>query len=115
LVAVIDSYDDATQLCHMRFGHAGEKSMQTLAKQGLLKGAKICKLEFSERCVLGKKTKMKFGTAIHRTKRILTMCIHMFGVPLRMHLLKGNTILSPLQMITLGGIGCTPCRIKAKS
>ena len=55
----------------MRLGHAGEKSMQALAKQGLLKGAKTCKLEFCEHCVLGKKSKVKFGTAIHRTKRIL--------------------------------------------
>jgi len=55
----------------MRLGHAGEKSMQTLAKQGLLKGTKTCKLKFYEHCVLGKNTKVKFGTAIHYTKRIL--------------------------------------------
>ena len=54
----------------MRLGHAGEKSMQTLTKQGLLKDAKTCKLEFCEHCVLGKKSKVKFGTAIHRTKGI---------------------------------------------
>jgi len=29
----------------------------------------------------------------------------MFGVPLRMHLLEENTILSPLWMITLCGMG----------
>jgi len=45
--------------------------MQALAKQSLLKGTKTCKLEFYEHCVLGKKTKVKFGTVIHRTKRIL--------------------------------------------
>ena len=55
----------------MRLGHTGEKSMQVLAKQGLLKGAKTCKLKFCQHCVLGKKTKLKFGTAIHRTKGIL--------------------------------------------
>jgi len=55
----------------MRFGHAGEKSMQALAKQGILKGAKTCKLEFCEHYVLGKKIKVKFGTAINRTREIL--------------------------------------------
>ena len=35
-----DSDDDSTRLWHMRLGHTGEKSLQTLAKQGLLKGAK---------------------------------------------------------------------------
>ncbi|CAL8989939.1 unnamed protein product, partial [Prunus brigantina] len=42
-----------------------------LVKQGLLKGAKACKLEFCEHCVLGKQTRVKFGTAIHHTKGIL--------------------------------------------
>ena len=55
----------------MRLDHTGEKSMQALAKQGLLKGAMTCKLEFCEHCVLGEKTNVKFGTTIHRTKRIL--------------------------------------------
>ena len=50
----------------MRLGHAGEKSMEALAKQCLLKGAKACELEFCEHCVLGKKIKVKFSTAIHR-------------------------------------------------
>ena len=36
-----------------------------------MNGAKTCKLEFYEHCVLGKKTMVKFGTAIHRTKVIL--------------------------------------------
>ena len=44
---------EAMKLCHMRLGHAGEKSLQILAKQGLLKGMKACKLEFCEHCVLG--------------------------------------------------------------
>ena len=62
---------EATQLWHMRLGHAGEKSLQTLAKQGLLKGTKTCKLEFCEHCVLGKQRRVKFGTGIHNTKGIL--------------------------------------------
>jgi len=32
----------------------------------------------------------------------LIICIQMFGVPLRMHLLEENIILFPLWMITLG-------------
>jgi len=55
----------------MRFGHTGEKSLQALTKQGLLKGVRTCKLEFCEYCVIGKKTKVIFGTATHCTKGIL--------------------------------------------
>ena len=55
----------------MRLGHVGEKSLQILTKQGLLKGTKACKLEFCEHCVLGKQRRVKFGTAIHNTKDIL--------------------------------------------
>ena len=71
--AVSETTDDAdtTRLWHMRLGHAGEKAMQGLVKQGLLKGAKTCKLEFCEHCVLGKQTRVKFGTAIHQTKGVL--------------------------------------------
>ncbi|BBH01937.1 hypothetical protein Prudu_012349, partial [Prunus dulcis] len=66
-----DAIADTTRLWHMRLGHAGEKALQGLVKQGLLKGAKACKLEFCEHCVLGKQTRVKFGTAIHHTKGIL--------------------------------------------
>ena len=45
LAASMDSDDDVTKLWHMRLGHSGEKFMQDLAKQGLLKGAKTYKLE----------------------------------------------------------------------
>ncbi|KAM2859524.1 hypothetical protein COP2_024947 [Malus domestica] len=62
---------DTTRLWHMHLGHAGEKALQGLVKQSLLKGAKACKLEFCEHCVLGKQTRVKFGTAIHHTKGIL--------------------------------------------
>ena len=71
LAASVGSDDDATRLWHMRLGHTGEKSLQALTKQGLLKGAKTCKMDFCEHCVLGKKTKVKLGTAIHRTEGIL--------------------------------------------
>ena len=68
MTASVDSDDDATKLWHMRLGHAREKFMQTLAKQDLLNGVKTNKLEFCEHCVLSKKTKVMFGTVIHRTK-----------------------------------------------
>jgi len=38
LATAVGSDEDATRLWHMRLGHAGENSMQALAKQGLLKG-----------------------------------------------------------------------------
>ena len=75
-------------LWHMKLGYVGEKFMQALSKQGLMKSAKTCKLKFCEHYVFGKKTKVKFGTAVHRTKEFLITCIRMFGVPLRMHLLE---------------------------
>ena len=56
---------------HMRLGHTGEKSLQALAKQGLLKSGRTYKLEFCEHCVIRKKIKVKFGTATHFIEGIL--------------------------------------------
>ena len=70
-VSEADKVAEMSRLWHMRLGHAGEKSLQTLAMQGLLKGAKTCKLDFCEQCVLGKQNRVKFGTAIHNTEGIL--------------------------------------------
>ena len=61
-----DSNDDSIRLWHMRLGHTGEKHLQAL-----LKGARTCKLEFCEYCVIKKKTKVKFGTSTYYTERIL--------------------------------------------
>ncbi|XP_019057165.1 PREDICTED: uncharacterized protein LOC109116374, partial [Tarenaya hassleriana] len=66
-----DKDSEVTRLWHMRLGHPGEKALQNLVKQGVLKGARLCKLEFCEHCVLGKQSKVKFGTAIHNTEGIL--------------------------------------------
>ncbi|KAG8474501.1 hypothetical protein CXB51_031160 [Gossypium anomalum] len=71
IASVKDADSEATRLWHMRLGHAGEKALQNLAKQGLLKGANSYKLEFYEHCVLGKQTRVKFSLAIHNTKGIL--------------------------------------------
>ena len=54
----------------MMLGDTGEKSLQALVKQDLLESAKTFKLNFCEHCVIGKKTKVKFGNAIHCTKGI---------------------------------------------
>ena len=70
-VSEVDKVAEMSRLWHMRLGHAGEKSLQTLAMQGLLKGAKTCKLDFCEQCVLGKQKRVKFGTVIHNTEGIL--------------------------------------------
>ena len=70
-VSEADKVAEMSRLWHMRLGHAGEKSLQTLAMQGLLKGVKTCKLDFCEQCVLGKQKRVKFGTAIHNTEGIL--------------------------------------------
>ena len=66
-----NSDNDCTQLWHMMLGHTGEKSLQALIKQDLLKGASIYKLKFCEHCVIGKKTKVRFGAAAHCIKVIL--------------------------------------------
>jgi len=39
----------------MMLGYIGEKSLRALTKQGLLKGARTCKLEFCEYCIIEKK------------------------------------------------------------
>ena len=65
-----DSDNDSTRLWHMRLEHTNEKSLQALAKQGLLKGAKTCKLDFCEYCVIEKKTNVKFGIGTNYTEGI---------------------------------------------
>jgi len=55
LAASVNSDNYTTKFWHMRLGHVGEMSMQALTKQGLLKGAKTCKLEFCEQYALRRK------------------------------------------------------------
>jgi len=68
--------DDSTRLWHSRVGHVGLNSLQALVMQGLLKRAKTYNLESCEHCVLGKKTKVKFDTVIHRMEGVLDF-VHM--------------------------------------
>jgi len=67
----VGSDDDCTRLWHMKREHTGEKSLQGLTNQDLLKGAKTCKLNFCDHCVIVKKTKVKFSTEIHCTEGII--------------------------------------------
>ena len=67
---------NSTRQWYMRLGHIGEKNLQVLKKKWLLKDAKTCKLEFCEHCVIGNKTKVKFGTTIHHIEEILDY-VHM--------------------------------------
>ncbi|KAH9669160.1 Integrase catalytic domain-containing protein [Citrus sinensis] len=68
---VAEAHSDTTKLWHVRLGYAGEKSLQTLMRHKLLKGTKTYKLNFCEYCVVGKKIRVKFGTANHDTREIL--------------------------------------------
>ncbi|KAH9751443.1 hypothetical protein KPL71_014298 [Citrus sinensis] len=68
---VAETHSDTTELWHVQLGHAREKSLQTLMRHELLKGTKTCKLNFCEHCVVGKKSRVKFGTANHDTREIL--------------------------------------------
>ena len=68
---VVEMHSDTTELWHVRLGYAEEKSLQTLTRHRLLKGTKTCKLNFYEHCVVGKKTRVKFGMANHDIREIL--------------------------------------------
>ena len=108
VTASTDSDEDSTRLWHMRLGHTGEKSLQALARQGLLKGAGTCKLEFCEHYVIGKNTKVKFGTASHCTKRILNYVHTDVWGPIKTASIGGTTTLCLLLMIILGVVGYIP-------
>ena len=64
-------------------------SLQALAIQGLLEGALTCNLKSCEHCALGKETKVKFDTVIHRTKGLLNL-VHM-------------DVWGPIKIASLGG------------
>ncbi|GJT94101.1 BTB/POZ domain-containing protein NPY2 [Tanacetum coccineum] len=63
-----DRNSKAAKLWHIRLGHAGEKSLYLLIKQGLLKGLSSFKLDLYENCINKKTTMVKFGTTIHKTQ-----------------------------------------------
>jgi len=103
----IRSNDDCTRLRYLRLRHTGEKSLQTLTKQGLLKSNKTYKLELCEHCVICKKTKVKFSTAIYYTEGILG-CVHtVVWEPTKTASIKSNNYFF-LLMISLGDVGYIP-------
>ncbi|PWA94422.1 Retrovirus-related Pol polyprotein from transposon TNT 1-94 [Artemisia annua] len=63
-----DRNSEAMELWHMCLGHAGEKSLNLIIKQGLLKGVSSCKLDLCEHWINGKTTRVKFRTTIHKTQ-----------------------------------------------
>jgi hypothetical protein len=67
----VESDLDCIVLWHMWLGHMNERGMLELHKINLLKGVKTCKLDFCKFCVLGKKNRVQFKTAAHKTKGIL--------------------------------------------
>ena len=86
----IDSDNDSTRLWHMRLGHTGKKSLQALAKQGLLKGVRTYKLKFCEHCIIRKKTKVKFGTSTHCTEEVLDYVHTNIWGPTKTTFIRGN-------------------------
>ncbi|GJX90903.1 retrovirus-related pol polyprotein from transposon TNT 1-94 [Tanacetum coccineum] len=85
-----DRNSEAVKLWHMRLGHAGEKSLNLLIKQGLLKGLSSCKLDLCEHCINGKTTRVKFGAAIHKTQGILDYVYSDVWGPLKTRSLGGR-------------------------
>jgi hypothetical protein len=62
---------DNNKLWQMKLGHAGEKALQGLAKEGLLDSYTTDKFGFCEHFIFGKQTRVKFGTSVHNTKGTL--------------------------------------------
>jgi hypothetical protein len=50
--------------------HLEKRGMLELHKINLLKGVKICKLDFCKFCVMGKQNLVQFNTATHKTEGI---------------------------------------------
>ena len=82
--------EDTTRLWHMRLGHPVGKALQGLVSQGLLKGVKSFNLDSCEHCVLGKQTRVKFASEVHKTEGFF-YCIHanVWG-PTKVTSLDGN-------------------------
>ena len=62
---------DKTRLWHMRLAHMSEKCLKELSKQGLLGTDQISALEFCEKCVFGKATRLKFIPGKQETENTL--------------------------------------------
>ncbi|KAH9762567.1 hypothetical protein KPL70_000851 [Citrus sinensis] len=87
---VAEAHSDTTKLWHVRLEHAGEKSLQTLMRHGLLKRTKTCKLNFCKHYVVGEKTRVKFGMANHDTCEIFEYVYSDVWVPTKAASIGGS-------------------------
>ena len=71
VIISVESSTNDTKLWHMRLRHIGEHGMLELHKRNLLKGVKICKLDFCEDCVYGKQHRVSFKIGSHISKGVL--------------------------------------------
>jgi hypothetical protein len=62
---------DCIVLWHMWLGHMSERGILEPHNRNLLKGVKMCKLDFYKFCVLGKENQVQFKTASHKIEGIL--------------------------------------------
>ena len=66
-ITSVESEIDYTILWHTWLGHSSEWVILELYKRNLLKGIKMCKIDFCRFCVLGKQNRVQFKTATHKT------------------------------------------------
>ena len=62
----------------MGLGHTGEKFLQALAKQALLKGTRTCKLEFCEHCVIEKEDEGEIRNSDSLHQENSELCSHRY-------------------------------------
>jgi hypothetical protein len=70
-ITSMESDSNCTVLWHMWLGHMIERGMLEFHKRNLLKGVKMCKLDFCKFCILGKQNQVQFKTATHKIEGIL--------------------------------------------
>ncbi|KAH9753276.1 hypothetical protein KPL71_015010 [Citrus sinensis] len=93
---------DKTKLWHMRLAYISERGLRELSNQGLLGNDKVTSLNFCEKCVFGKATRLKFSLGRKETKHTLDY-IH-------------SDLWGPSQVPSLGGASHYSCLLdKQKS
>ena len=79
---------DESRLWHMGLGYVREKALQSMVRQGLLKGTKTRKVSFYEHCIFGKQIRVKLGTTLQfiPIRGSLIMFTHMSNFLLQLYL-----------------------------